>query len=309
MNIGNGFLVKTKTEALKEIQSACKDDSIKRIPFPVVSDSMEYYMSDKGGVYGCRKHRDFYLVTPLAISKRYKKGPCFKISIGPHKEKEIYLANALYNTFCSDFYDEKLELEFLDGNTYNISLSNLKKKAPCISKGFVVNINDFSDVYRRYFDRAVRFCLWYGGVKMRLDEAKDVASDAFYEMCGCEVKPDLAANLWLHICKNRAMDRNLYMSRFCSLVNDNGEEYLGLNSEYIDTGIWNYVKGERSREYLKWWATGETPTSVAEITHSSPSNVRSSISRTIQYLKSVYRDDIKIFSKSNHYGRYNFEKI
>ena len=299
MNIGNGFLLQTKSEVLSEIRLACNGDDVRLIQFPLVSANMEYYISDKGVVYGSRKHHGFYLVTPLKISNRYRKGPSFKISTGHHKEKEIYLAYALYNTFCSDIYDDNLELEFLDGNTYNVKLSNLKKIGPRIPDGFVANIYGLSDIYRCYFDRAVCFCLWYGGVKMRLDEAKDIASDAFYEMCRCAVKPDLAANFWLHICKNRTLDRNLYMSRFFPIFDDDAE-YLGFNPDYIDTGIWHHVKGKRSRDYLRWWATGETPTAVAEITNSTLSSVGSSITRSIQHLQKVYNNDIIIWKQADN---------
>ena len=70
MNIGNGFILKSWEDVIDKMNSLCGASDLKESPFPFVSGKMKYYISRNNQVFGCKRHSDFYLLTPLRISKK-----------------------------------------------------------------------------------------------------------------------------------------------------------------------------------------------------------------------------------------------
>lgn len=291
MVISNGFISQTKEEVIQELRKRIKGTEVQPVPLPYVVDTMTYYISDIGELFGSQQYKTFYLTKPLKVETRYSVGASIRVALGNKKYKNEYMQNLMYWTYISREYIE-IDVGFKDGNIYNYQLDNLFVRQKQFPQTLYDNICLLQSVYKSHFLDVA----WYArfvDMNIDLEDAKDIASNAFFEICNTEYdyREEYFVGLWKTQVKRRALDFVHFRNRFeDALFNKDGEEIIGGGSDN-NYDIINYKKhlnGEKTIKYFELYLQGEGVTDIADIVGSTRSNVASSISRSIQKLKEVY---------------------
>lgn len=292
MVISNGFISQTKGEVIKELRKRIKGKEVQPVPLPYVVDTMTYYISDIGELFGSQQYKTFYLTKPLKVETRYSVGASIRVALGNKKYKNEYIQNLMYWTFISREYIEDIDIGFKDGNIYNYQLDNLFVRQKEFPQTLYDNICLLQSVYKSYFLDVA----WYArfvSMDISFDDAKDIASNTFFEICNTkyDYDADNFVGLWKTQVMKRALDFLHFRNRFKdALFNEDGEERIG-GGEQDNFDIVDYKKhlnGEKAIKYFELYLEGESATDIAEVTGSTRNNVSSSISRSIQKLKEVY---------------------
>ena len=61
MVISNGFISQTKEEVIQELRKRIKGTEVQPVPLPYIVDTMTYYISDIGELFGSQQYKTFYL--------------------------------------------------------------------------------------------------------------------------------------------------------------------------------------------------------------------------------------------------------
>ena len=292
MVISNGFISQTKEEVIQELRKRIKGREIQPVPLPHIVDTMTYYISDIGELFGSQQHKTFYLTKPLKVETKSNIGASFRFALGNRKYKQEYLQNLMYWTFVSKEYIQDVDIGFKDSNIYNYQLDNLFVRQKQFPQTLYDNIYLLQSVYKSYF-LEVAWWVRFVSMDISLDDAKDIASNTFFEICNTKYDYDAGnfVGLWKTQVRKRALDFLHFRNRFeDALFNENGEERIG-GGEQDNFDIVDYKKhlnGEKTIKYFELYLQGESATDIAEVTGSTRNNVSSSISRSIQKLKEVY---------------------
>lgn len=296
MVLANGFISKTKFDVIEELRKRVKGKDIQPIPLPYAVGTMTYYISNIGEVFGSQKHKDFYLTKPLKIENRYKEGCNIRVACGNKKYKNEWLHKLMYWTFVSKEYIEDIQLSFKDNNQYNYQLDNITIATPKFPTILYDNLHKLKDVYKSHFLDVT----WYArfiSLDISFDDAKDIASNTFFEICKHEYPYNQAyfVGLWKSQVKKRVLDFLKYHFRFSDLCDVNGEEWLknqdARNIEVIDYR--KHLSGNKTRRIIEMWLQNESPSDIAKIMGCSSSTVRSGITRSIKRLQQIYKKDIE----------------
>lgn len=297
MVIANGFISQTKLEVMGELLRKIKGKKIQQIPLPYVVETMTYYISDIGEVFSSQKYKDFYLTKPLKIEKRYNSGCNIRVALGKRKYKNELLQNLMYWTWIAKDYIEDIEIVFKDNNQYNYKLDNLLLKMN-LFQTLHDNLYLLQDVYKLYFIAVVRdVCYFFDDVS--LDDAKDIASDSFIELCNKNYayKSDYFVGLWILKARQRGLDLIKYRSRFDDVIfNDKGEENIKSENKFIveDIDYRKYIKGNQCKKIIELYLQNEKPIDIAKYIGCTPGTVSSHITRSIQKLRKIFEKDIFI---------------
>lgn len=295
MVLANGFISKTKFDVIEELRKRIRGNEVQPIPLPYAVDTMTYYISDIGEVFGSQKYKDFYLTKPLKIEKRYKIGCNIRVACGNKKYKNEWLQNLMYWTWVAKEYIEDIQMEFKDNDQYNYQLSNIQLATPKLSTTLLDNMERLKDVYKSHF-LDVAWYVRFISMDISLDDAKDIASNTFYEICKHEYpyKQEFFVGLWKSQSRKRVFDFIDYRNRFCGVCFDDGVERLRTYDKAVD-GIdyKKYLNGNKTRKIIKLWLQNETPTDIAKLMGCSSSTVRSCITRSIKKLQQIYKKDIE----------------
>lgn len=229
MVISNGFISQTKGEVIQELRKRIKGTEVQPIPLPYVVDTMTYYISDTGEVFGSQKFKNFFLTKPLKVETRYSTGASIRVALGNKKYKNEYLQNLMYWTYISKEYVESIDIGFKDNNVYNYQLDNLFVKQKEFPQTLHDNMCILQDVYKSHFLNVA----WYArfvSMDISLDDAKDIASNTFFEICNTkyDYQADNFVGLWKTQVRKRVLDFLHFRNRFeDALFNENGEERIG----------------------------------------------------------------------------------
>jgi len=152
-------------------------------------------------------------------------------------------------------------------------------------------------VYRSNF-KDVAWYVRYVSDNIEFEDAKDIAANTFYELCKIPYpyNPQNFVGLWKDQSRKRALDFLAFRNRYTdSLFFESGEERFGSTDKHIDVAdVWSHIHGEKRTKTMKMFAEGMTPTEIAEDLHCTLGTVSSCITRTIQHLQKVYRNDIAV---------------
>lgn len=297
MVLGNGFISYSSNDVLREIRDISKGKDIRVIPLPTI-DTMTYYVSDIGEVYGCQKLRNMYLTKPLRIENRYSLGSNFRYVYTKGKQKAVYMQYVMYCTFVLGYWDEDLKLEAIDGNVYNYQLDNIKIKGKKLPVTFLNNMSMLKDIYKSHFKDVA----WYSKFIADIDfeDCKDITSNAFYEICewGIDFDCDLFVGMWKNKVRERTFDFIKFNTRFKDVMfGENGEELMGRYDEEKDIIEWKkLLNGTQRKKMYQQWLNGDTPTDIAEDNGVGLSTVSGYITRFNQILRNEYRKDILILN-------------
>lgn len=292
MVISNGFISLTKTEAYREVCRRCSS-RVLTVPLPTI-DTMTYWLSEDGEIYGCQQYKSFVLTKQLKIERRYKRGCSIRYAIGDSKQSNAYMQNIMYATFVSHEYIETQNFEFKDNNQYNYHLSNITLKKAQVSPLEHNNLHELKDIYKKYFNKVVRrITLRY--TTLSEEDCKDIASEAFYYLCKCRrYKPSYFLGIWIHIALKRAIDFLYVHTRHNTLHDDDIKEEdfsWWHNFDNIDTKkILDTIKSERARYIIHRYMEGYTIKEIAQETQIASSSVSCSLSRSIKKLKDIYAE-------------------
>lgn len=294
MVISNGFISQTKGEVIQELRKRIKGTEVQPVPLPYIVDTMTYYISDTGELFGSQQYKTFYLTKPLKVETRYSVGASIRVALGNKKYKNEYMQNLMYWTYISREYIEDIDVGFKDGNIYNYQLDNLHISLP-FPQVLHDNMEKLKDVYKSFFLTVA----WYArfvNMNISLDDAKDIASNVFYEICKHDYphSQDNFVGLWKSQVKKRVFDFMDYRNSFCNVVFDDGEERLHSEDKAIEIlDVTKHLSGNKTRKTIELWLQNETPTDIAKLMGCSLSTVSSCITRNIQKLKQIYKKEIE----------------
>lgn len=298
MNIANGFITQSVKDAYQEVCNRSKAQVLP-VPLPTV-DTMTYWLSDKGEMWGCQRMKNMCLTKPLRIERRCKKGCSIRYSIGKGKQAQVFMQNVVWSTFVAKQWLPELDFSFKDGNQYNFHLENLELIKPQINHLLVENMKRLQGIYRGHF-LSVAWYIRKHDNSISLEDCKDIASEAFFYLCGFrDFYPDNFIGLWKRTTRRRAIDWLKKSSRSSEgiLWEDNGEERYGaVPKDMTETSMWSYVRGQKRNRIMRLYDEGLTPTEIAEATNSTLGTVGGFLSRTIKDLQRIYAKDIAICCK------------
>ena len=294
MVIANGFITSSPAEAFLQVCNRCDGHEVRAVPLPFV-DTMTYWLSARGEVYGCQRMKTMCLTKPVKVDSRYKKGCSMRYSTGEGNQKQAFMQNVMYSTFVSGKWDGEMEFTFRDGNPYNYQLANIEPKKSEVSSVLKPNLEALKGVYvsnhlevawyiRKFFD-------------IPLDDCRDIASDVFFYLCGFRAySPDNFIGIWKQTAAHRAQDWFKRHSRCCEgLFWEEGEERFGKPDRHVEVAdIWGFVRGEKRKWYLRLWSEGETNVEIADRTGASYGTVSSEICRGLNELKMIFSNDIAV---------------
>lgn len=295
MVIGNGYICKTEDQVLSRILQNCDGEDVRIAPLPMVVNTMTYYISNIGEMFGCQKYKDFYLVKPLKIERRYKIGASIRVAEGNNKYSHQYMQYIMYWAFVCGEYNPNVKLNFKDNNVYNYQLSNIEVQKEDNGK-FRDNLYRFMHIYKSHFSDVARYArIW--NAKTSIDDCKDLASKAFYELCENDytfINEDQFIGTWKRVVGRRSIDFGVYNNRFDSLFYEDGTERYGTISQK-ETICLSSLKRPSEKSVLKLWMQGYTPTEISEMQGCNRSTVSAHLTRSIQFLKKYYKRDIDKF--------------
>ena len=295
MVLANGFISKTKFDVIEELRKRVKGKDIQPIPLPYAVETMTYYVSDIGEAFGSQKYKDFYLTKPLKIENRYKEGCNIRVACGNKKYKNEWLHKLMYWTWVVKEYIEDIQIEFKDNNQYNYQLSNIQLATPKLSTTLLDNMEQLKDVYKSHFLN-VAWYVRFISMDISLDDAKDIASNTFYEICKHEYPytQEYFVGLWKSQVRKRVFDFIDSRNRFCDVCFDDGEERLRTYDKAVDVIDYKkYLNGNKTRRIIEMWLQNERPSDIANIMGCSLSTVSSCITRSIQRLQQIYKKNIE----------------
>lgn len=294
MVIANGFITATVSEAYKEVNNRC-GCTVQPIPFPTV-DTMTYWLSEKGEIFGCQLMRNMCVTKPLRVERRYKRGCHMRYSIPGGKQKEAYMQNVMYSTYVAKEWLPDLMFTFKDGCQYNFLLGNIEPIKPKANQIMLDNIKTFQCDYDKHFTKVVNHIHWvYNDIPY--DDLKDIASDTFFYLCGARYYRgnDNFTAIWIRMTERRCID---YYRRYLSgredlFHEDSREEKFSVPAHRVEVAdIWRHLRGEKCKRTMKLYSEGMTPTEISKEMDSTLSTVSSCITRSILHLQKIYRNDI-----------------
>ena len=179
MVIANGFITDDEMLALEEAKRRANGKDVRIAVMPNVC-TMTYFVSDIGEMFGCQKMKNFCLTKPLKIEKKFSPGCSMRYAVGHKKQKQAYMQYIMYSTFVAGVWDDNLTLVPKDGNQYNYQTDNWHPKEEDHSV-FLANLSLLQHIYRSNFLRVSHYVLKFSD-RISFDDAKDIASKAFYEL-------------------------------------------------------------------------------------------------------------------------------
>lgn len=287
MVIGNGFFTDTRQDAVKEMQerSHCR---VEHCPFPTIGN-IDYYISEKGDLYGMQNIQGKQL-TRLKKSVKYKSGYSARLQESPRREAWVPLQVLVYCAFTLKRWEPTVQLDFKNGNPYDVRPDNLMEYREEIPKEWSERLGEFADIYSQNFNRVAELVKWFSGISK--EDAKDLTQATFVWLCTNGYKGQVNISLWIYWAKRRAQDFwKHHARRYNTADYDTILELKGRRDQAVEVDLFHIQKGEVRSRNLTLWAQGYTPTEIAEMTGSTTGNVSSSVTRSIQFLRKYFRHE------------------
>ncbi len=289
MVIGNGFFTTTEAQALQEMRhrSGCR---VGRVPLQPAGN-IAYYVSEQGDVFGVQAIQG-KLLTRTKKRVRNKSGWTGRLSVSPKREAYIPLQVLTYCTFTLKRWERGVELEFINGNPYDVRPCNLKLRREVIPPEWTQHMEMRKGVYKSNFQRVAWSVNHTTGIDF--EDCKDAAQSAFIYLCteGCfAVQHDTdIVGLWVRTARLRAID---HLRKRWFADSDTVERH-GRSDRPFEVDLLHLLPGRRQRNYLRMWMDGLTHTEIASECGVSPSTVSASISRSIHFLQQYLTKDIAL---------------
>lgn len=287
MVIGNGFFTDTESDALREMQSRSGCD-VKRCMFPTVGNII-YYISKTGDLYGMQKIQGKRLTRMRKVVKN-KGGMTARLSSAPHKETWIPLQVLTYCTFTLREWKPDVQLEFKNGNQYDVRPDNLQPKQKYIPPEWSERMTWREKMYKANFMH-VAWSVNYV-TDLDIEDCKDLAQSAFIYLCTngfkqMQHRTDIVG-LWVKIARFRAFD---YMHHVTHRQVYDVIDYMGNRDTDYEFDLFSLLPGEKMQLYTRLYFEGNTPTEIAKEYNVHLGTVSSAVTRSVQYLREYLKKE------------------
>lgn len=192
-----------------------------------------------------------------------------------------------YCTFTLREWKPDVQLEFKNGNQYDVRPDNLQPKQKYIPPEWSERMTWREKIYKANFMH-VAWSVNYV-TDLDIEDCKDLAQSAFIYLCTDGYRPiqhkTEIVGLWVDYARMRAID---YIRKRW-LPDSDFVERQGNRDKPFELDLFHLQPGERRSTYLRMWAEGNTPTEIAEVCGCSLSTVSASISRSIQFLQRYFK--------------------
>ena len=297
MVIGNGFFTNHESEAINEMKKMVGCD-VKRCVFPS-SKNLTYYISEHGDLFSMQKIQGKCLTrgpkksgSSLGHGKRKDGGITHRLSLGgTRKEKWIACELLVYCTFILGRWESDIRILFKNGKAYDIRPDNLYVPQDELPPEWSERMAEYKEMYRRDFNRVVQSVKWWCGI--HVEDAKDIVSNTFIWLCTDGFKDIVNPAIWTYWSRKRGFDF-IYRRANKMMMGENYDvelETRGTTDHTPEIDLFHIQKGSRRSRFLELWAQGHTPTEIAEMEGTNISNVGSSVTRSIQFLRKYLRHE------------------
>jgi DNA-directed RNA polymerase specialized sigma24 family protein len=213
-----------------------------------------------------------------------------RLSSTPHKETWIPLQVLTYCTFTLREWKPDVQLEFKNGNQYDVRPDNLQPKQKYIPPEWSERMTWREKIYKANFMH-VAWSVNYV-TDLDIEDCKDLAQSAFIYLCTDGYRPiqhkTEIVGLWVDYARMRAID---YIKRRW-LPDSELVERQGNRDKPYEIDLFHLQPGEKRSTYLRMWAEGNTPTEIAEVCGCKPSTVGASVTRSIQFLQRYFKKEL-----------------
>ena len=299
MVIGNGFFSDSREAALREMQERSRCE-VRHLPYPTVGN-ITYYIGYTGDLYG----QQIVAGRPLTRQRKHQKysiGYTARLSSAPHKEDHFHLQVLTWSAFVLNRWEPDVDLEFKNGNPYDVRPSNLQERRPAIPQEWAETMERRQDMYASHFLDVCWSANYATGLP--IDDCKDAAQDAFIYLCcegyiGKQRETQDFIGLWKHVARFRAIDR-LKHQEYRQVMGGDYDAVLeihGRRDPGYEFDFFGLQPGEKRQRYLRLWIEGNTPTEIAELCGTNRSNVAGSLTRSMQFMKRYFKHEIEQWNK------------
>lgn len=299
MVIGNGFFSENRQTALAEMteRSGCE---VKHLPYPTVGN-ITYYISYTGDLYGQQMIQGRPL-TRQGHHLKYSNGYTARLSERPHHQVGFKLQLLTWSAFVLNRWQPDVELEFKNGNVYDVRPCNLQERIEAIPTEWAATMDRRKGIYQSHFLDVAWSVNYVTGLS--LDDCKDAAQDAFIYLCcegymGHQRETDEFIGLWKRMARFRAIDR-LKHQEYRQVGGEAYDVVLETHGRR-DTGYefdWFRLQpGEKRQRYLRMFFEGNRPTEIAEACGVTLGTVGSSLTRSMQFMQRYFKHEIELWNK------------
>ena len=294
MVIGNGFFSDTEAQALDEMRrrSGCR---VERVPFQTIGN-IAYYVSETGDLYGMQTIQGRRLTRTRKLQTN-KGGKAARMSSAPHREVYFPLQVLTYCTYTLRRWQPDVELEFMNGNPYDVRPQNLRPRQQEQHPEWTERMESRKDIYRQKFSKVCYSTNYATGLSF--DDCKDVVSIAFIYITTSGHNPSIRTDddfigLWIKVSRLRAID--LQHSRWRETRYEMDWLPHG-NRTRCERSLFDIQPGARRQAYLHRYMEGQTPSEIARDMGCTASTVSCSVSRSIQFLQRYFKHDIETWNR------------
>lgn len=299
MVIGNGFFSENRQTALAEMTERSKCE-VRHLPFPTVGN-ITYYISYTGDLYG----QQMIQGRPLTRQRKHQKyaiGYTARLSAAPHKEANYHLQVLTWSAFVLDRWQPDVDLEFKNGNCYDVRPCNLQERVEVIPVEWAATMDRRKGIYQSHFLDVAWSVNYVTGLS--LDDCKDAAQDAFIYLCcdgymGHQRETDEFIGLWKRVARFRSIDRLKHREdrQVRGEAYDMMLETHGLHDRGYEFDWFRLQSGEKRQRYLRMFFEGNRPTEIANACGVSLGTVSSSVTRSMQYYQRYFKHEIEVWNR------------
>lgn len=296
MVIGNGFFSDNREAALQEMQERSRCE-VRHLPYPTIGN-ITYYIGYTGDLYG----QQMIQGRPLTRQRKHQKyaiGYTARLCSSPHKEANFHLQVLTWSAFVVNRWQPDVDLEFKNGNPYDVRPSNLQERRPVIPPEWADTMERRKGLYQSHFLDVCWSVNYVTGLS--LDDCKDATQDAFIYLCcegymGHQRETGEFIGLWKRVARFRAIDRlkhQEYRQEY------GAAEDLPSHHRQPDYELdwFSLQPGEKRQRYLRLFIEGARPTEIAKECGVTLGTVSSNITRSMQFMRRYFKHEIEVWNK------------
>lgn len=247
----------------------------------------QYFIGRTGQMYVCRPYKGEYVCYICKYQLNNKTTPFYEFATTNNSRLRCNISRLLYCTYVIGYWDEDVDLRFADGNSLNTHLDNIVKRERITDRA-ATNMRGMEAEYKN-FNFVVYYIVFF--YSLAIEEAQDIAQDAFIEMAedGCKVFARNFVGLWIHKACQMAINSYHIKNRIISM--DQSPVQYGKTDADIDLGILSYLGHTKDRQCFELYLQGATMKEIAEETNTPFSSVGSHLRRSKCKLRKILLQD------------------
>ena len=291
------FFANNEAEALRELESRCK---CKVKPIVMPTDGVrQYCITEHGELYGIRKmkgtrkYMGYGPIKPKKTSPPRNEDICvrYEIYITTQSTKHVRAEKLVFCTFVLNRWDEDIEINFKDGNQFNVRLDNLEVKHLPIPPEWNERMEAQADVYAKNFNRIVDYVSYFGNITE--EDAKDVVQGTFIWIIPQKEgdQPQNFVGAWMKWSLKRSTDYSRWYARV-SKIGD-VEELLGSKQHFYEFNPATLINNNKHRKILELYMAGCTHESIAEYIGTTTGSISTTISDIRKKIRRYFGNEIE----------------